>query len=309
MKLTVSVGPHIEADETPRAVMLAVILALSPALLAAVYFFKLAAVKLILACVAGSVISEAGFQYLRWRKVDLRDLSAVVTGLLLAFCLPPGSPLGVAVLGSIVAIGLGKQIFGGLGHNIFNPALVGRAFLAAAFPALLTTWVEPYTLDAVTRATPLGLAKFEHIYTPLSNLFWGNTAGSLGETSSFALIIGGVFLFLRRDIDWQTPLGIFLSVFIFGGLFWLIDSTRYPSALFQLFSGGLMLAALFMATDPVTSPITPGGRWVFGLGIGIITVVIRLWGGLPEGVMYAILFMNAWVPLINRYTRPRRFGT
>jgi electron transport complex protein RnfD len=254
------------------------------------------------------VITEIIFQRLRGKKITISDGSIVVTGLLLAFILPPSLPWGVALLGAVVSVGLGKQIFGGLGLNIFNPALVGRAFLMAAFPTLLTHWVEPYTLDAVSKATPLGLMKFQGIATPLVDLFLGSTSGSLGETSSLAIILGGGYLLIKRHIDWRTPLSIMLTVVITAGVFWLLKPTQYPSPLFCLFAGGLMLGAFFMATDPVASPMTKMGHWVFGIGIGILVVVIRLFGGLPEGVMYAILIMEATIPLINRLTRPRVFG-
>ncbi len=306
--LTVSTAPHSRGNITTRRIMWGVIAALLPIMLASIYFFRWPAVKLIAVCVGGCIITEIIFQKLRGKKLSISDGSVVITGLLLAFILPPNLPLGVALLGAVVSIGLGKQIFGGLGLNIFNPALVGRAFLMAAFPALLTRWVEPYTLDAITKATPLGLMKFKGIATPFSDLFLGSTSGSLGETCALAIILGGGYLLIKRYIDWRIPLSIMIAVAISAGTFWLIDSAKYPSPLFHLFAGGLMLGAFFMATDPVASPMTKKGRWIFGIGIGILVVVIRLFGGLPEGVMYAILIMEAAVPLINRISRPRVFG-
>jgi len=288
--------------------MRAVIIALLPAACCGVYFYGLHALWLILTCIISCVATETVFLKLRRKKLRLSDSSAVLTGLLLAMVLPPGLPLWVAVIGSVAAITLGKQIFGGLGSNIFNPALVGRAFLMATFPVLLTKWISPFFLDAVTTATPLGLMKFEHTYTPALKLFLGNIPGSLGETSALALIIGGLYLIIRRYMDWRIPVSYIGTVVAFGGILWLIDSDANPSVVFHLFAGGLMLGALFMATDPVTSPVTKKGRWIFGIGAGLLVVIIRSGRGLPEGVMYSILLMNAVTPLINRYTRPKVFG-
>lgn len=306
--LITSEAPHIKSKDSVKKIMLQVIIALVPAVIASVYFFKIRAVLLIFTCISVSVISEAFFQRLRGKTVSVSDLSAVVTGLLLALVLPPSLPLWVAVVGAVVSIFLGKQVFGGLGSNIFNPALVGRAFLTAAFPVLMTTWIKPFSLDAVTTATPLGLMKFQGVQQETVKLFLGNVSGSLGETSALALIVGGLFLLLIRRIDWRIPLGYLGTVVIFGLMLWFIDSSRYPSVFFELFSGGLMIGAFFMATDPATSPITKKGRWMFGVGCGIILMIIRYWGGLPEGVMYSILFMNALRPLIDRFTRPVCFG-
>jgi electron transport complex protein RnfD len=242
----------------------------------------------------------------------------------------------MAFLGSVVAIGLGKSIWGGLGHNLFNPALVGRAFLQAAFPSALTTWAPPIQhgefwalyssnlalpfmkassislpiikADAISTATPLAQIKFQSIATPLSSLISGNISGSLGETSGFLILLGGLYLLLRRTFDWRIPVSLMLTILTFSSVLYLIGPTRFPSPLFMLFSGGLLFGAIYMATDPVTSPLSPKGAWIFGIGIGILVVLIRLFGGLPEGVMYAILLMNAATPLIDRYTQPRPFG-
>jgi len=246
--------------------------------------------------------------------------------------LPPGLPLWMAFLGGSVSIGLGKVIWGGLGTNIFNPALLGRAFLLGTFPIAMTTWgaaggpgeffqihssnlAMPFMqgqYDALSTATPLGLMKFEHQSTALGALFFGNTAGSIGETSSLFLLLGGLFLLVRRSIDWRIPVAIFSTAAIFSLIMFLIGSSdsvnNYPSPLFTLFSGGLILGTFFMATDPVTSPLTPKGCWIFGIGIGFLVVLIRLYGGLPEGMLYAILLMNAATPLIDRYTQPKIFG-
>jgi electron transport complex protein RnfD len=219
-------------------------------------------------------------------------------------------------------------IWGGLGHNLFNPALLGRAFLLATFPVPMTTWAPlrgsddffhvhatnlalPFMqagVDALTSATPLGLMKFDQEVTPLTNLMFGNTTGSLGETSGLLLLFGGIYLWLRRDLDWRIPVSIILTVVVFSGGLGLFDPVRFPSPLFSLFSGGMLLGTIYMATDPVTSPVTPRGTWIFGIGVGVLVVLIRVFGGLPEGVMYSILLMNAATPLIDRYTQPRIFG-
>ena len=233
----------------------------------------------------------------------------------------------MAFLGGIFAIGLGKLLFGGLGQNVFNPALLGRAFLQAAFPEALTTWPDvsgpwwalrgdnfalpfmtPNPVATVTGATPLGLMKFEGTHTELARLVIGSTGGSLGETAAVLILLGGAYLALKKYLDWRIPISIFLSVAVLSQIIHLFMPNE-PGALFMLFSGGLMLGAVFMATDMVTSPSTPRGAWIYGAGIGALVVLIRLWGGLPEGVMYAILLMNSLVPFINRATQPRLFGT
>jgi electron transport complex protein RnfD len=222
-------------------------------------------------------------------------------------------PLWAAALGAVVAISLGKQVFGGLGYNIFNPALVGRAFLQSAFPVLMANWEKPLqwlsaTVDTTTMATPLALMKFETRMTPYLKLFSGNVGGTLGETSALALLVGGIFLLYKRYIEWRIPLSFLGTVALLSGLLWIVRPHQYGDPLFQLLAGGLILGAFFMATDPVTAPITVKGYWIFGIGAGVLVVTIRCWGGLAEGVMYAILLMNAVTPLINRYTRPAIFG-
>ena len=293
---------------TVPGVMWGVAISLVPVVISSVIFFNILAIRLMLTCVLSCVISEAAIQKLRGKKIAIKDGSAVVTGLLLAMVLPPALPVWTAVIGSIVAIGLGKQLFGGLGYNIFNPALLGRAFLMAAFPTLLTKWTSPFTLDAVTQATPLGLMKFSQIKTPYMDLFLGNTAGSLGETAALAILIGGGYLFIKRYAGWRIPLSFIVTASILGGALHAVNPSVFPNAAFHLLSGGLLLGAIFMATDPVTSPVTKKGRWIFGIGCGILVIVIRSWSGLPEGVMYSILLMNGITPLVNRYTKPRRFG-
>ncbi len=312
---------------TPKA-MRDVLYALLPATAASLWFFGLSAVLILGTCIAGAVLAEWLFAARQARGESLRDASGILTGLLLGLTLPPGLPMWMAFLGGFVAISLGKVIWGGLGHNLFNPALLGRAFLLATFPIAMTTWVAttgdngffdifPGNLalpfmqaqpDAMSSATPLGLLKFDHEITPLGKLIFGNTSGSLGETSGLLLLLGGIYLWLKRDLDWRIPVSILLTVVIFSASLGLVDAVRFPTPLFSVFSGGLLLGAIYMATDPVTSPLTPRGAWIFGIGVGVLVMLIRVFGGLPEGVMYAILLMNAATPLIDRYTQPRIFG-
>ncbi|HQQ16250.1 MAG TPA: RnfABCDGE type electron transport complex subunit D, partial [Deltaproteobacteria bacterium] len=272
--------------------------------------------------VASCVAMEALWQKLTGSPITINDGSAALTGLLLAMNLPSGAPWWLVVIGSFVAIIIAKQIFGGIGNNPFNPALVGRVFLLISFPVAMTTWPEPrsfftQTADATTGATPLGALKtaiFEHGTigaAPEMNLmdpFLGNVGGSLGEISALALILGGVYLIARRIITWHIPVVYIATVAVLTGILWLINPEGYANPVFHLVAGGLMLGAFFMATDMVTSPITNMGKIIFAVGCGAITVVIRLWGGYPEGVSFAILIMNAFVPLINRATKPTKFG-
>lgn len=295
-------------------------------LVVGVAYFGLGALLVVLAAVVGSVVAEWTFARARPRVAALRDGSALLTGLILGLILPPGLPLWMAFVGGVVAIGMGKVVWGGLGVNLFNPALVGRAFLQASFPTAMTTWVPhgspliavrgqnlafPFMtgeVDAVTTATPLAQMKFGHVATSEVSLLLGQTAGSVGETSALLLLIIGVVLALRRVFDWRVPVAILTSVLLWSGLFWVISPAAYPSPLFMVLSGGLLFGAVFMATDPVTSPMAPRGAWIFGAGIGFLVVIIRLFGGLPEGVMYAILLMNAVTPLLDRRMQPRIFG-
>lgn len=309
-------SPHFHDTDSVPKIMYAVIISLTPAMLASFYFFRLRALAVYLASLIACLVTEALF--LRLRKKPMRALgdgSAIITGLLLAMTLPPNLSLEIVVIGAVAAVGLGKQVFGGLGNNIFNPALVGRAFLQIAFPVAMTTWSAPVTfaVNTVTFATPLNNLKFQDAIaqgtlTPFKDLFWGNIGGCLGETSSLALLLGALFLFFKRAIDWRIPAGIILSLTVFTGIFWYTGPDKYASPLFHILAGGLLLGAFFMATDMVTSPITPLGVWIYALGIGLLTGLIRLFGGFSEGVMFSILFMNTFVPLLNRYTRPRILG-
>ncbi len=323
--LLLTTAPFLSEGGSTNRMMWEVVAALVPVLIAATWFFGLAALLVTTACVLGACLTE--WLAAEGRKIGtLRDGSALLTGLLLAFTLPPGLPLWMAFLGGVAAVALGKLIWGGLGRNMFNPALVGRAFLQAAFPIATTTWTAPggdffelpaSTLaaplmqpatDVVSSATPLGLAKFEGVTSELSGLLWGNVGGSLGETSGLLLIACAIFLVLRKTFDWRLLVSTVVGVAVFAGIMHLINPDAYPGPLFMVFSGGLLFGAVFMVTDPVTSPLTKKGAWIFGIGIAFLVVLIRLFGGLPEAVMYAILLMNAAVPHINRYTQPRRFG-
>jgi electron transport complex protein RnfD len=306
--LLVSISPHIKSTEDISNIMYAVIFALIPVVLASIYFFGLLAIKLISTCIITATSTEYIFQRLRRKNTTIGDGSAIITGLLLALTLPPSLPLWAASLGTFFAIALGKQIFGGLGYNFFNPALLGRAFLMATFPVVMTNWTHPFGLDAVTSATPLALMKFEHSIISHKSLLLGNVSGSLGETSAIAILIGASFLLIKRVIDWRIPVSFLGTVVFLSGTFWIKDPQGFADPLWHLLAGGLMLGVFFMATDLVTTPVTRRGRVIFGVGCGIILMLIRFWGGLPEGVMYAILLMNAVTPLINRYTRPLRFG-
>ncbi len=295
--LTISAGPHVRSKESTSNIMFNVIIALLPATLAAVYYFGVQALILIIACSVTAMATEAIFQKLRGVPVTINDFSALVTGLLLALTLPPELPLWMAILGSIVAIALGKQVFGGLGYNFFNPALVGRAFLLASFPVGMTTWK---LVDATSSATPLAAESGINIST--IDLFLGRVGGSLGETSAAAIILGGLYLLYKGYIDWRIPVGYLGSV----ALLTSIVGAKGP--VFHLLAGGLMLGAFFMATDMVTTPVTKKGRFIFGIGCGVLLVIIRVYGGLPEGVLYSILLMNMFVPIIDKYTLPKAFG-
>lgn len=320
-RLVVHTSPFLRQGVTTPGLMGDVLLALVPVLAVATWYFGLSALLVVVAASVGAVCTER----LCGPKGSVWDGSALLTGVLLGLVLPPGLPLWMAFLGGAVGIGLGKLVWGGLGNNLFNPALVGRAFLQAAFPTALTTWPVPEGLpgirpsnfalpflhaevDGLTGATPLNLMKFEHQATSLADLLRGNVAGSLGETSALVILLAGVYLAARRAFDWRIPVSVVLSVVVFSGVLYLVDSSAYPSPLFMVLSGGLLFGAVFMATDPVSSPLAPKGVWIFGAGIGVLVVLIRVWGGLPEGVMYAILLMNAATPLLERVDQPRVFG-
>ena len=303
----IEVGPHQKSLHDTAWVMKQVLFSLLPVLLASIIFFKIQAVIVLVACLLGAMLSELMVSRLRKRASTLGDYSAAVTGVLLALVLPPATPFWCAFLGSVVAITTGKLIFGGLGQNIFNPALVGRAFLMAAFPVILTTWSNPYTVDAISSATPLAMWKFSGTLTSLLDLFLGNVGGCVGETSALAILLGGAYLLIRKIGDWRAPLAMFLSTIVFAVIFYFVDKTN-GSPLFHILSGGYLFGMFFMVTDTVTSPMSRLGRYVFGGVIGALVMIIRFWAGLPEGVMYSILFMNAFVPIIDKLTKPKPLG-
>jgi len=298
-RLVLSTGPHVSDQESISGIMYGVVIALLPALAASIYFFRFRALWLVAVTVGACVLTELIFQKVRGKPITIYDGSAIVTGLLLAFNLPPTLPWWMAAVGGVVAITLGKQVFGGLGHNPFNPALVGRAFLLAAFPAAMITWTSP--IDGVATVTPLVQMQMGRITSSYWDLFIGNVGGCLGETSALAILIGGLYLLYKRYIDWRIPVSYLGTVGIIALAFG-------QDPVFHWLAGGLMLGAFFMATDMVTTPITPKGKWLFGIGAGIILMVIRLWGGYPEGVSYSILLMNGFTPLLDRVTRPRAYG-
>jgi electron transport complex protein RnfD len=320
-QLYLSSSPHIHSGETTDKVMRLVIYALLPATALSIYFFGLPALSVLLICTLGCIAFEALACKIMQRPQSIADGSALLTGILLALNLPPSTPWWLSLLGAAIAILIGKQVYGGLGYNPFNPALVARVVLLISFPVQMTSWTTPAPLgsgvDAVTAATPLGEMKTAVMLTGklpdmatagFSNYFLGNMGGSIGEVSALALLLGGLFLLYKKIITWHTPVSFIGSVIVISGIFWLVDPGRYPSPLFHLLTGGLILGAFFMATDMVTSPVTYRGMLIFGCGCGLITVLIRLFGGYPEGVSFAILLMNAATPLIDRYCRPKIYG-
>ena len=323
--LNISPSPHIHTTETTRKLMSGVIIALVPAVISSVLFFGAGAAIVM----STAIISCVAFEYLIQRfilgkPVSITDGSAVVTGLLLGLNLPSNIPVLSIVMGSLVAIGVAKMTFGGLGNNPFNPALVGRVFMLISFPVQMTTWPVPkgfstgYT-DAVTGATPLalikeGLKNGESLSQLMNNvpetidMILGKMGGSIGEVSALALLIGLVYMLFKKIITWHIPVSVIGSLMGFTAILWLINPEAYASPVFHLLSGGLLLGAIFMATDYVTSPMSAVGMIIYGCGIGLLTAVIRIWGAYPEGVSFAILIMNAFVPLMNAYIKPKKFG-
>ncbi|HEX2394188.1 MAG TPA: RnfABCDGE type electron transport complex subunit D [Bacteroidales bacterium] len=323
--LTVSPSPHISTDLSLNKLMYGVIISLIPAFLVTVYVFGIGAILVTAVSVVSCVLAEAAIQrYIMKVPLRISDGSAIVTGILLAFNLPSNLPWWMVVVGALFAIGVGKMTYGGLGNNPFNPALAGRVFLLISFPVHMTSWPLPVTsrfeyIDASTGATPLGFLKealrngetVQNVMDQIPGhmqLFIGQMGGSLGEVSALALLIGFAYLLFRKIITWHIPVTMIASIYIFTGILWLIDPSTNATPLFHILTGGVMLGAIYMATDLVTSPMTKKGMVIFAAGIGIITVVIRKFGAYPEGVSFAILIMNAFVPLINKYVKPKRFG-
>jgi Na+-translocating ferredoxin:NAD+ oxidoreductase subunit D len=320
--LTVSPSPHIHSDDSTRKIMYRVVYALIPVMIWSVFIFGLDALRVTFISVAACLAFEYVIQkYIMRVKPSITDGSALVTGILLALNVPSGIPWWIICIGALTAIGIAKMSFGGLGRNIFNPALVGRVFLLISFPVHMTTWPQPREagVDATTSATPLELIKegvksgtpVSHIMQnmpDMTDLLLGTVKGSLGEISALLLIIGGIYLLLRKVITWHIPVSVIFSVAFIAGILWLIDPVSHVNPVYHVLTGGLMLGAIFMATDMVTSPMTPKGQIIYGLGIGIITIIIRFLGAYPEGISFAILVMNAFTPIINNYVKPKRFG-
>jgi electron transport complex protein RnfD len=338
LKIDLRTSPYIRKAPSVPQIMRNVVYALLPIAAYAIYQFGISALALMCTTILACIGTEALFNKLSNKKNTIVDFSAVITGLLLGMTLPAGFPLWMAAVAGFTAIAMGKTLFGGLGFNIFNPALVGRAFIQAAFPVSITTWTPalasdrfiefiPSTLalpfmkplataewsqqvaiDGFTGATPLALMKFQGIFTDSYDLFLGSVAGSTGETSSLLILICGAYLMARKMLDWRIPAAVLFGAAVTSEFFYFMDPSHYPSPAFMLFSGGLMFAAVFMASDMVASPVTPLGIFVFGCLVGFLTIIIRLFGGLTEAVMYAILFANAATPIIESYTQPRIYG-
>ena len=327
--LEIHTSPHIISGASTDVIMRNVVYALLPVAFFSIYAFGIVAVFSLTTATASAVLTEHFLNRFSGKETTIGDWSAAITGLIYGLTLPPGLPLWMVAFGAIIAIALGKFLFGGLGFNAFNPELVWRAFFKAAFPVAITTWhpvfspdrfsslpgsalAFPFTqpvYDAATGATPLAAMKFEQQLTPSYDLIMGMTTGSAGETSGLIILLGGIYLAARNMLNWRIPASIFATVFFLSAIFYWVNPAIYPSPIFMLFSGGLMFGAVFMATDMVASPLTTRGVIVYGALIGILVVVIRLWGGLPEGVMYAILFANAASPHIDNLIQPRVYGT
>jgi len=336
--IEVRTSPHMHGPLSVDKIMRHVVYALLPIAVFAIWMFGISAAVLLIVTTGCSVLSEHAARRIAGSKSTVGDYSAAITGLLLGLTLPPGFPLWMAAVGSLIAILPGKVLFGGLGSNVFNPALVGRAFLQAAFPVAITAytpgltasrfwefipstwtaplmkpvglaeWISSVRVDGFTGATPLVLQKFDHLYSDPWPLFWGHRAGSSGEMPSFLILLCGAYLVARGMMDWRITVAMLSGALGTGALFHIANPELYPDPLFVLFTGGLLLGATFMATDPVASPVTPRGMWIYGVLMGVLTVLIRNLGGLAEGVMYAILLGNALSPLIDRLTPPRPYG-
>ncbi len=323
--LNVSPSPHVHGKETTQKLMFNVILALMPAFFASVFYFGIGSIIVTATSVASCLVFEYLIQrFILKKSISINDGSAIVTGILLAFNLPSNIPVLIVITGSFVSIAIAKMTFGGLGKNPFNPALVGRVFMLISFPVQMTSWPLPKGFgtgyaDAVTGATPLAIIKeglkngeplsqlMSQIPTP-SQMFLGDMGGSMGEVAAIALLIGFVYLLLKKVITWHIPISVIGSMLIFTAILWLVNPEKNASPMFHILAGGVLLGAIYMATDYVTSPMVPKALIIYGCGIGIITVIIRVYGAYPEGVSFAILIMNAFVPLMNAYIKPKRFG-
>lgn len=320
--LIVSPSPHVHSGDSTQKIMYRVVYAMIPALVWSVFVFGLDALRVTIIAIASCLAFEYLIQkYLLKIKPTVTDGSALITGILIAFNVPSNLPWWIIIIGSVAAIGIGKLSFGGIGGNIFNPALVGRVFLLISFPVQMTSWPvnNRSGIDAVTSATPLNIIK-ESISngTPISEIYgnlpsatdmlFGNIGGSLGEISAILLILGGIYMLWKKVITWHIPVSIIGTVAVIAAIFWMIDSEIYINPVYHILTGGLMLGAIFMATDMVSSPMTPKAQIIYGIGIGVITLSIRMFGAYPEGISFAILIMNAVTPLLNMYIKPKRFG-
>ncbi len=320
-KLVLTSSPHALGEDSIERVMWSVVLSLLPATLVGLYFFGWDAFQVIVISIASALGAEALYQKISGHKNTIKDGSAAVTGLLLALTLPPASPWWLSIIGGFFAIIIVKQLYGGLGYNPFNPALMSRVFLLIAFPLQMTQWPVPHPLfsgiDARTGATPLGELQVARLMGKgigkaaelnLWDAFIGNIGGSIGEVSALALLIGGAYLLYKQYISWHIPVSMIGTVLVFSGIFWMINPEKYVNPMFHLLTGGLIIGAFFMATDMVTCPVTLKGQLLFGFGCGLITIIIRMWGGYPEGVSFAIVLMNIATPMIDIYLRPTRYG-
>lgn len=323
--LNVSPSPHAHGKESTQKLMLNVVVALIPAFITSVFYFGIGAIIVTATSVASCLLFEYLIQrFILKKPISITDGSALVTGILLAFNLPSNIPVFTIITGSFIAIAVAKMTFGGLGNNPFNPALVGRVFMLISFPVQMTSWPVPKGLatgytDAVTGATPLAIIKeglkngeslsslMDKIPTP-AQMFLGNMGGSMGEVAAVALLVGFIYLLFRKVITWHIPVSVIGSMAIFTTILWLVNPEKNADPMFHILAGGVLLGAIFMATDYVTSPMVPKAMLIYGCGIGIITVIIRVYGAYPEGVSFAILIMNAFVPLMNTYIKPKRFG-
>lgn len=339
MSMELRTSPHLVSDRSVERIMKHVVLSLLPICAFSVWQYGLSSLALLLVVTATCLLTERLFNCASGQASTLNDWSATITGILLGLTLPPAFPLWMGVVAGFVAMAIGKALFGGLGNNVFNPALIGRAFVQAAFPVAITTWVPAFSaqrfsefvpttltaplmmppdivgwvkqqgVDAFTGATPLARWKFENVTASAHDLLTGAVTASAGETSAILILLCGAYLAARKFMDWRIPVAVLASAAFTAWMFQLYDPAHYPAPIFVLLSGGLMLGAVYMATDMATSPVTPVGVWIYGAVIGVVTVMIRYFGGLTEGVMYAILLGNALTPFIDRYTQPRVFGT
>ncbi|MFW5974644.1 MAG: RnfABCDGE type electron transport complex subunit D [Bacteroidota bacterium] len=324
-KFVISGSPHVHQDLTVPNLMYGVVIAMIPAMLIAFYMFGLGAARVFLITILACLFFEYVIQrYLIKGPITINDGSALVTGVLLAFNVPSSVPTWMLIVGALVAVGMGKMSFGGLGKNPFNPALVGRVFMLISFPVEMTTWPKPIVsrsyfsfsgmdekvMDTITGPTPLAILQEEGAgaVSANMNLLLGQMSGSMGEISALALLIGGLYMLFRKIITWHIPVAYFGSAFVLAGILWMVDPTMYADPLFHMVTGGMMLGIFYMATDYVSSPVSAKGQIIFGVGAGVLTILIRVFGAYPEGVSFAILIMNAFTPLINSQIKPKRFG-